>query len=517
MKTRRGRTIYFLFLLPLLVTVLVSCAGKEQLILPKTVAPPSCGNDTSGGNEDQGQNQNQGNQLLVTINPSCSLGISHYIPGLTHVDTTLIYPANAAQENAVNNVKALIQGTIKYQNTHIMGWGMPDPWPNPTDPGPTQWSALDARMQLAVSTGSQVVISLDEAPWWMKGALQDDGSTHRLTAAEEWASVTYSSRILDNKMNDWLRLVESVARRYMVPPYNARYFQVWNEMKGYYDPLTNTYDYADNPGNPNGYNATHGYTYMYNLVYERLMSVAASLHIPTDSVKIGGPYVFVDVWSSRDQHNASNIVGPYGALDQRSLDTIQYWMQHKVGAGFVTFDSSVENRDTGKILADPCLSAEVFGDVTSWIRTLDPTLYPGSRTLPVWLAEWFAGPRNGQHDPNYDDVVKACAMIKFIKAGGSVALSWGGSDDNSVDLGMYGAGGIPHPWYWTLKALKTDFAPGTPLYQATISDPNSVVTLASDRNLVLVNKTARKFTVQVKQKQVTLGPYAVVILNYTQK
>ncbi len=517
MHTRKKRPVYLLFFFPLLAAILISCAGKEPIFPLSTTPTSSCATDTGGGNESQSQSAKPANQLLVTVNASCLIGVSQYAPGMTHVDKTLIYPTNATEERAVNNVKALIKGTIKYQNTHIMGWGMPDPWPNPTDRAPTQWSALDLRMQLAVSTGSKVVISLDEAPWWMKGTLQPDGTTHPLTAAEEWASVTYSSRILDNKMDDWLKLVESVARRYMVPPYNARYFQVWNEMKGYSNPLINNYDYTDSPGNPKGPYATHGYTYMYNRVYERLMEVARSLHIPTSSVMVGGPYVFVDLWSTSNRHNASDVVGPFCALDQRSLDTIQYWMQHKVGAGFITFDSSVEDRDTGKVLTDPCLSAEVFGYITSWIRSLDPVLYPGSRTLPIWLAEWFAGPRDGQNNPAHDDAVKTCAMIKFIKAGGSVALSWGGSDDNSIDLGIYGAGGIPHPWYGTLKALTNDFAPGTPLYQVTVSDPNSVVALASDRTIVLVNKTAQKLSALVEQKPVSLGPYAVVVMNYTQK
>lgn len=516
MHTIKKRTIYYLFFFPLLAATLISCAGKEPLYQLNT-APSSCAADAGGGNESQSQKTQQANQLLVTVNSSCLIGVSQYTPGMTHVDTTLIYPANATQEKVVSNVKALIKGTIKYQNTHIMGWGMPDPWPNPTDRAPTQWAALDLRMQLAVATGSQVVISLDEAPWWMKGELQDNGSTHPLTAAEEWASVTYRSRILDNKMDAWLRLVESVARRYMVPPYNARYFQVWNEMKGYSNPLINNYDYTDSPGNPKGPYATHGYTYMYNRVYQRLMDVARSLHIPTSSVMVGGPYVFVDLWSSKDKHNASDIVGPFGAADQRSLDTIQYWMQHKIGAGFITFDSSVEDRDTGKVLADPCASAEVFGYITSWIRSLDPAFYPGSRTLPIWLAEWFAGPRDGHYDPDHDDAVKTCAMIKFIKSGGAVALSWGGSDANSIDLGIYTTAGVPRPWYGTLKALTNDFLPGTPLYQANVSDPNSVVALASDRTIVLVNKTPQKLSAMVEQKPVSLGPYAVVVMNYTKK
>jgi hypothetical protein len=44
---------------------------------------------------------------------------------------------------------------------------------------------------------------------------------------------------MDGQMTNWLLLVQRVAERYMVPPWNVRYFQVWNELKGYYNPVLN--------------------------------------------------------------------------------------------------------------------------------------------------------------------------------------------------------------------------------------------------------------------------------------
>ena len=235
------------------------------------------------------------------------------------------------------------------------------------------------------------MISLSEAPWWMKGQLRADGTTQLLTPADEWASIAYSSRVLDDKMSDWLLLVQSVATRYMAAPYNVRYFQVWNELKGYYDPKTNSYDYSDSPGDPSGPNAKHGYTYMYNLVYQALMQVARRLGIPSSAIEIGGPYVPMDTWSSTQQSAASNVTKTYGTFDQRPFDVVEYWLQHKDGAGFITVDGSNENDDLTEI-TDPFTAAEKFADIVHWLRSLDGKVYPGATTLPIWLAEWYAIP-----------------------------------------------------------------------------------------------------------------------------
>src|SRR5450432_3062817 len=170
-------------------------------------------------------------------------------------------------------------------------------------------------------------------------------------------------------MGAWLHLVQRVAERYMAPPYNVRYFQVWNELKGYYNPGTNAYDYNASPGNPNEPTATHGYTYMYNQVYNRLMQVANELHISKDSIKVGGPYVVMDTWSSPNQSQLSNIRKAYGIYDECSVDVVLYWLQHKVGAGFITLDSGNSNKDNVNS-ADPFTSSERFADMTQWLRSL---------------------------------------------------------------------------------------------------------------------------------------------------
>jgi hypothetical protein len=459
--------------------------------------------------------------VKVPTDFSSPVGTSHFSPGISQVDTTLNYPWDNNDPTAVKNVKSLIKQAITYENTPIMAWGVDDPWPDPSRADPSNWSTLDSRLQLIIDTGGIPVITLSEAPWWMKGELQSDGSTRLIMHSEEWSNIAYSARILDNKMDAWLHLVQRVAERYMVAPYNVRYFQVWNELKGYYNPITNSYDYTTSAGDPSGPNAKHGYTYMYNQTYGRLMQVARSLGIATESIKVGGPYVVMDTWSSSaQQSNPSHITKAYGTYDQRPLDVVQYWLQHKAGAGFITVDGDNGNKD-GVNITDPFTASEKFADVTDWIRSLDNNIYPGAATLPIWWAEWSAWPYTNLADDNYNNAIKSYAMIKFLEAGGSVALSWGGLGDGTVSKGLWTTtatgGGQPLPWYYSYKAFKDYFAAGTQIYKTTVSIPRSVEALASATTIMLVNKTAESITVSVNGATVSLSPYQVSVYNSGQK
>jgi hypothetical protein len=454
--------------------------------------------------------------VSITVDPSSRIGTSQFLPGITYVDNTLNYPWGNNNLTAVNHVKSLLKNAIVYENTSIMAWGAIDPWPDPSQAEPSDWSDLDSRLQFIIDTGGIPVITLDEAPWWMKGQLQSDGTTRLIAQSEEWADVAYSSRVLDNKMDAWLHLVQRVAERYMVAPYNVRYFQVWNELKGYYNPMTNSYDYTTSAGEPDGPNAKHGYTYMYNQVYNRLMQVATSLGIPTGTIKVGGPYVVMDTWSSKDQSNPSKITKAYGTYDQRPLDVVQYWLQHKAGAGFITVDGSNTNKDNVNI-SDPFTASEKFADVTYWIRSLDNALYRGAATLPIWWAEWYASPHTNTTDENYNNAIKSYAMIKLLKAGGAVAFSWGGLGGETPSSGLWttttAGGGQPLPWYYSYKAFKDSFAPGTQIYKTTVSPPGSIEVLASATKIMLVNKTANSIIVSVNGAIVSLRPYQVSVVN----
>ena len=455
--------------------------------------------------------------VTITIDLSSPAGRSNFSPGMTYVDNSLDNPRDNNDLAAIRNVKTLISKAIPFQNTPIMAWGLPDPWPDPRTQDPTDWAALDARLRFIISTGGVPVITLSEAPWWMKGQLQSNGRTRVLTQADEWSTRAFSSRILDNEMAMWLHLVQRVAERYMAPPYNVRYFQVWNELKGYYDPVTNAYDYTTSPGDTSGPNARHGYTYMYNQVYDRLMAVAASLRITTGKVNVGGPYVVRDTWSTRLQSDPSSLTKAYGTFDERPIDVLKYWLLHKAGAGFITVDANNSNKD-GVNIAIASAAAEKFADVVSWIRSLDDAVYPGARTLPIWLGEWYARPYTDWADNSHSNAIKTYAMMAFLKAGGAVALAWGGADAGRAGPRLWTdtsrGGGIALPFYTSYKAFKDQFPPGTQLYTTTISPGGRVDAVASATAIMLLNRTPMALVVAVDGREASLNPYQVMTLPF---
>jgi hypothetical protein len=452
----------------------------------------------------------------IDVDRSSPEGKSQFVPAISHVDTTFNDSHTNNARGTLRAMTSLLKQAIPFQNTFIMAWGVPDPWPDPGQNEPGNWHVLDSRVKRIAQNGGIPVITLNEAPWWMKGHLEPDGSTRQLDRSEEWQEIAYQSRILDNKMDKWLHLVQRVAERYMVPPYNVRYFQVWNEMKGYYNCITNTYDYTTAAGDPSKSGATHGYTYMYNLVYQRLMQVATTLGISPAAVQIGGPYVVIDTWSSGQQSHPSLLTTAYGTYDQRPLDVIKYWLRHKTGAGFITLDGHNGNRDEVDI-ADPFKSANKFGDVLRWIRALDEKTYPGASTLPLWWAEIYTLPPNGADD-HYTNALKAYAMVQFIKAGGTACFFWGGTGNEHADHGLWNiaADGQLHPltWYYTYKALGEYFPPGTALYKTTNSTPESIETLASTHTIILINKSGAETVVSLNGHRVMLNPYQVSMLAY---
>ena len=446
--------------------------------------------------------------VIVKVNKNKPLVSSNFSPGMTSTNTSLFDPWEGNNHAAVQSAMGLISHGLSFVNVHIMAWGAEDPWPDPSKSEPDNWESLDRKMQLALSTNTISVITLCEAPWWMKGRLNADGSTTLLTSDDDFGEIAYESRILDNKMDAWLKLVQRVAERYMVAPYNVRYFQVWNEFKGYYNPMTNNWDVSTSPGDPSGPNATHGYTYMYNRVYTTLKAVASEKGIDPAAIKVGGPYATMDTLSSVSQSHPSSLSRPYGVFDQRSLNEVTYWLKNKVGADFITVDGSDKN-DDGIAKTDAFTATEKFADVVTWIRSLDERIYPGAKTLPIWWAEWYADPASLAARAS-DNAVKSYAMIQLIKAGGSVALAW-----DSAALWTPTArsgGGQPLAWYYSYKAFKDDFGPGTIIYRTSVSS-SQVEVLASPRKTMLVNKTDQTLSVAFDTVIVTLTPYQVSVID----
>jgi hypothetical protein len=472
--------------------------------------------------------------------------ISNLNVGISQVDNSLSYPWAKNNEQAVNEAKSFINNSISYMNVFTQAWGTEDIWPDPlvSDTTKWDWSGLDLRMQNIVDIGAIPVISLAEAPWWMKGQLQRDGTTKLIPDIKgEWKCCTYAdnytdyrgityppgylspdpyaSRILDNQMSNWTRLVQEIAKRYMIPPYNVRYFQVWNELKGYYNPALNRWSYENNQGDPSGYNAKSGYTYMYNQVYIAIMDAARSLGIPLDNVYIGGPYVGMTTWGKPSaggwpSYESSLQTKNYGTFDQRAIDVIKYWLQNKIGAGFITLDGSNTNKDNID-LADQFTASEKFADVTTWIRSLDNKIYPGAQTLPIWWAELYTY-RGSAYTDDYNNAVKSYAFVKLLQAGASTVLDWGNTGNSGYNAGLWTPtdtvdGGQASFWYNSCKIFHDYFSQGVPIFRTNISNSSIVEAISSMDKTLLINKTSNTVSLTVNKKNISLNPWEVKVIE----
>ena len=341
------------------------------------------------------------------------------------------------------------------------------------------------------------MITLCSAPGWMKVG----GSS------QEW---NMDDAVAPAHFEDFARLAALVSERYDGTHRSANgallpkvdYFDVWNEMKGFWNSSTNTWNYQ-------------GYTTMYNDVYRAIKAVRPD-------AQIGGPYAPVGATTLADTNHPSTVRGTFGVVDQRALNVLTYWLQHKAGAQFVSIDGGpgVTN-ETG------FASGAYFSAVVRWLRGLSNTTYPGARTLPITWAEFYPGldSTSGLALGQQAVAIDASNIIEAGVAGVSKMLLWemeGGPNDSSLFAGQTvwtdtagATGGRPTALYTALHDIHDAFAPGTAIYAAATTGPVSA--LANRSTVLLVSHSGGAMTVEVNKTPVRLAPYAVTVVRSAKK
>jgi Glycosyl hydrolases family 39 len=372
-------------------------------------------------------------------------------------------------EQATARARAVLSATATYQNQHIFGWGVLNPEPSP---GQYDWSSLDRRMQLIRSTGGIPVITLCCAPDWMKGGRPGQTDWRRL---EEAPSPQHYA--------DFATLAAAVARRYR----DVRYFQVWNELKGFWNNTLNRWDYE-------------GYTRLYNAVYDALKAVDPSL-------QIGGPYVVLDTWQDPAAGgHASDLSGACGTIDQRGLTALDYWLMHKRGAQFISIDASSAPRDGEE--AESATAVQTFEVLTRWVRQ--------RTSLPIWWSEFHVGDlQPGRDQENTASAV--ASLLRMAAAGASVALIWQPQRETRGD-------GTSRPALWTSTEVSgggqpLPYAAAIAHMQSILADraatepvtwPRAEVGILRGRDAVLaVNMGHADITVPINGTRLRLGAYEV--------
>jgi hypothetical protein len=393
------------------------------------------------------------------------------------------YDLDNSGGNATARARAtsVLTSTAVYANAHLMGFGANNPWPDPsvTDPSKWNWESLDRRMTLIKATGRTPILTLCCAPTWMT-----DGDW---ISGTDWAQLENAP--LPEHEDAYVKLVVAAAKRYP----QVQTFLVWNELKGFWDPTLNRWNYER-------------YTRLYNKLYDALKTVRPD-------ARIGGPYAVVGSFAlGKGGVAASNICGAsWGCLDQRSLDAISYWLKNKHGADFIVVDAKLHNRDHEPV-ADLFAATIKFLQINGWLRS--------QTDLPIVLAEWYVTDFS-QATPfgaEQQGALGALALVQMLRSDAWLVLRWApqaqagvGFDDVRENLWKQpttATGGTITPLGAVSAALKAHFGPGTVLY-LIVSDDKAITGIASDRYLLLINASAEARTIFYNGQALVFAGYEV--------
>jgi hypothetical protein len=428
---------------------------------------------------------------------SASVTTSGDVEGTADFDVGYTYTqqshlAQGGQPSAVASAKHLLSSMGTFQNASLMGWGTPDPEPFP---GTYRWGSLDSRIEVMADTvpASKRMITLCTAPGWMKIG----GSS------QEW---NMESAVGPSHYEDFAHLAAEVAERYdgrhrssdgtLLP--KVDFFDVWNEMKGFWDTATTSWN-------------AQAYTTLYNDVY-------AAIKVVRPDAEVGGPYAPLDARDPSTTVISSPVHGSFGDVDQRDLDVITYWLAHKTGAQFVSMDGGPSSTDESGFAA-----GQYFVAVAYWLRTLDSADYPGANSLPIVWAEFYPGidSTSGVATGQEAVAVDVSNIVEAGHAGVNYLLIWemeGNAEGTSPSTGESvwtdtagSRGGQPTALYAALVDLAHAFPPRTALYRSTIKGP--VTALAGTNGVLVVSESSHDLVVTVNGTKMTLGPYAVTVAH----
>jgi hypothetical protein len=406
------------------------------------------------------------NPVTVRIDRSAPVAVSRLELGVTHTQNDL--DSAGAVPEAVAKVKKLLRAVCRRQVEPIMGWGADNPEPAP---GVYNWTSLDRRIALIRSMHAVPVITLCAAPDWMKGGTS--GKT-------DWSKIEVAPT--PQHYADFAALAKTVAQRYP----DVRYFQVWNEFKGFWDRAANNWNYR-------------GYTQMYNLVYDALKSV-------NPAIQVGGPYLVLE-GTGLNPHEW------YGVppISPRNWQVLDYWLAHKHGADFIVLDRSITDANHDPTPHSP---AQVM-PLTHYFEDIARQVHRKT-SLPIWWAEYYGA--EGIHDLDFEAAQFASVYAHMAQAGvPQIAFLWGFLQSEGGAYYLFSSvkspdGGQTTPHYRVFQIFHDDFGPGTPLYAASSSSPD-VEVLASASKLLLINKCNAPVRVRVAGRTIPLARYEVRLLS----
>lgn len=392
--------------------------------------------------------------------------------GITHTEKSIDPNDPGSAREPAERVLAAT-GSM-YQNQHLMGFGTLNPQPAPCI---RDWVTLDQRMSLIERTNGTTVLTLAVAPDWMKGGLP--GET-------DWSKIEVAP--LPEHFEAFAALATDAVLRYP----QVTHVQVWNELKGFFDEARNDWD-------------RESYTRLYNIVYDAVKAVRPD-------ILIGGPYMTIAIYENPEALGFPSAVrGLWGVVDQRALDTIDYWLANARGADFLVIDGSAGTQDSG-LLVPPVRAAEFFAAVTDWVRA--------RTTLPIWWSEFYI-PAEGSASPESAEsaATAIAAVAEMARSGVSTALLWHPQSRQDFPFPALWTstenpdGGLPtaltEPWTWLHRELS-----GGNTWIGHTRD-RCVLGFRGSAEALLLNTSGDIITLAGRPEPTVLAPWQSVIIPHS--
>jgi hypothetical protein len=431
------------FAVVLAVLVLAAVAAVAAVVLPRLASAPSQP-ATDGVAPVQGDPRGP----VTPASTHFSYGFDFSVEGPYANSGS---PAQAV--SSARRVMSSIPGML--EDTAIMDWGLPNPEPSP---GVFNLSALAARIRLIRSTGGTPVITLCAAPDWMKAS---PGPNVPPTPSH------YEAFAL---------LAAQIARSFP----QVKYFVVWNEFKGFWNPPTHRYEIAL-------------YTEMYNDVYTAIKEVRPD-------ALVGGPYAPTQPYATPQPGNlASTPHGAWGYLDQRVLYAIDYWLANKVGADFIAVDGP-DYPATGPI-TDPLTATNKYTAVDLWLRQ--------RTSLPIWWMESHLQPSSSGWSASRAAAIRIATLTQLASSGARSGMQWQPQQaEGWPDQGLWTATSSPGGGQPTALARLLPRVLAVLRYPTTVASGQrpGILVAHSLGGTLAINTTAAKATAVINGTVTSLRP-----------
>ncbi len=455
----------------------------------------------------------------VTVTVGTSGIISRTVPAVSYVEQTPLW-TTAAWPTAKANIAACV-GAHKI---HIFPFGLLDPQTTATSPidltTPQRLATALAKIR-EVSATAPIILTLYGASWWMKQTLYN-GAIADLTSASAYLD---SGRVKYSQLAKWLALVDASVT--LAAASGCRDFEVWNELKGYYDVYPHvgqTWDASMNPGNTTAH-PVMGYSYFYQQSVAQVIATMTRLGYPRTAYRIGGPYMLLNSQGVSDSDSIPSTHPLYpcrtvwGYLDKEGDNALKQFLgnvqANSLPLDVLCIDATTWNTDEQYPTANPFDLTRKYGDITSYIRTLLPT-YGLPADLPIRFSECYVVPQPTLRTIDSSallaamtaDMLAQCLLnrVEYAILWGPTAAGTGGVGGGNA--GIVASDGTLQKAGAAVKLFRDHFAPGANVYPLQSSDP-SVDGVGFDGGAILWSKTPNIHKVALDGDVYTLAPYEV--------